>query len=98
MPGMHSQLRAGFAVKESEALAGPAPDGSFIAEGDSGFRLPHILYPPTMADFLSADYPITNLAHWGDELGKMKRTEKGLVRPLPKDKECQVSLVFGRRK
>jgi hypothetical protein len=42
-----------------------------IAEGDSWFRLPSIIYPRTLIDFLRAKYPIINLADWGDELAEM---------------------------
>ena len=44
-----------------------------VAEGDSWFRLPHLIMPPTLVDLLQQTYgyPITNMAHWGDTLADM---------------------------
>jgi GDSL-like Lipase/Acylhydrolase family len=44
-----------------------------IAEGDSWFRLPDVIMPPTLIDVLqqSYGYPIVNMAHWGDTLAEM---------------------------
>ena len=44
-----------------------------IAEGDSWFRLPHLIMPPTLIDLLqeTQGYPIDNMAHWGDTLADM---------------------------
>jgi lysophospholipase L1-like esterase len=42
-----------------------------IAEGDSWFRLPAVIYPRTLIDFLQQKYSIINLAHWGDTLADM---------------------------
>jgi lysophospholipase L1-like esterase len=44
-----------------------------VAEGDSWFRLPHLIMPPTLIDVLQETdgYPIDNLAHWGDTLADM---------------------------
>jgi hypothetical protein len=41
-----------------------------IAEGDSWFKLPdlHPFVPRTLIDFLEAQLPTVNLAHWGDTL------------------------------
>ena len=52
------------------ALAAQAvpPNGTYVAEGDSWFRLPPLIFPPTMIDDLAQAYPIDNLAHWGDTI------------------------------
>jgi hypothetical protein len=44
-----------------------------VAEGDSWFRLPQVIMPPTLVDLLQETngYPIDNMAHWGDTLGDM---------------------------
>jgi hypothetical protein len=44
-----------------------------VAEGDSWFRLPHLIMPPTLVDVLQETYgyPIDNMAHWGDTLADM---------------------------
>jgi lysophospholipase L1-like esterase len=44
-----------------------------VAEGDSWFRLPHSIMPPTLIDVLQErhGYPIDNMAHWGDTLADM---------------------------
>ena len=44
-----------------------------VAEGDSWFRLPHLIMPPTLVDVLQETYgyPIDNMAHWGDTLSDM---------------------------
>jgi hypothetical protein len=44
-----------------------------VAEGDSWFRLPQVIMPPTLIDILQATYgyPIDNMAHWGDTLAEM---------------------------
>ena len=44
-----------------------------VAEGDSWFRLPQVIMPPTLVDLLqeTSGYPIDNMAHWGDTLGDM---------------------------
>jgi hypothetical protein len=44
-----------------------------VAEGDSWFRLPPLIMPPTLVDILQQDYgyPIDNMAHWGDTLAQM---------------------------
>jgi lysophospholipase L1-like esterase len=40
-----------------------------IAEGDSWFKLPDLIFvPPTLIDILQRKYSIINLAHWGDTL------------------------------
>lgn len=41
-----------------------------VAEGDSWFRLPRFIMPPTLIDLLQETYgySIDNLAHWGDTL------------------------------
>jgi hypothetical protein len=57
------------------AQGAPAPDGSIVAEGDSWFNLPELVLlpsiPPTLMDFIALDYPVNNIAHWGDELQQM---------------------------
>lgn len=50
------------------AASAPRPNGTYVAEGDSWFRLPIVR---TMADFLAETYPIDNLAHPGDTLESM---------------------------
>ena len=47
--------------------------GTVVAEGDSWFRLPHSIMPPTLIDVLQEryGYPIDNMAHWGDTLADM---------------------------
>jgi lysophospholipase L1-like esterase len=44
-----------------------------VAEGDSWFRLPHVIMPPTLIDVLQQTYgyPIDNMAHWGDTLAEI---------------------------
>lgn len=44
-----------------------------VAEGDSWFRLPPLVMPPTLIDVLqqAKGYPIDNMAHWGDTLTGM---------------------------
>ena len=44
-----------------------------VAEGDSWFRLPPLIMPPTLIDVLqqTKGYPIDNMAHWGDTLADM---------------------------
>jgi hypothetical protein len=44
-----------------------------VAEGDSWFRLPNVIMPPTLVDVLQQTdgYPIDNMAHWGDTLAEM---------------------------
>jgi lysophospholipase L1-like esterase len=44
-----------------------------VAEGDSWFRLPQVIMPPTLIDVLQETdgYPIDNMAHWGDTLADM---------------------------
>ena len=88
-------IESGFMLHQTEAFSGPQPDGSIVAEGDSWFRLPHILYPPTMADFLAQQYPLTNLAHWGDELSQMYNGGKGQYLPLLKSKTIRFLLFSG---
>src|SRR5215204_2336280 len=88
-------IESGFMLQQTEAFSGPQPDGSIVAEGDSWFRLPHILYPPTMADFLAQQYPLTNLAHWGDELNQMYNGGKGQYLPLLKSKTIRFLLFSG---
>jgi hypothetical protein len=50
----------------TRAAAGGDP--VIVAEGDSWFRLPTILWPKTIADALAERYPVHNIAKWGDEL------------------------------
>ncbi|HTG03324.1 MAG TPA: SGNH/GDSL hydrolase family protein [Bradyrhizobium sp.] len=47
-----------------------------VAEGDSWFRLPQVIMPPTLIDVLQQTdgYPIDNMAHWGDTLAEMIQT------------------------
>jgi hypothetical protein len=59
-------------------LKAAAPKGfqrktPIVAEGDSWFRLPHFIMPPTLIDVLQETdgYPIDNMAHWGDTLAHM---------------------------
>jgi hypothetical protein len=44
-----------------------------IAEGDSWFRLPPVIMPPTLVDVLQQryGYSVDNMAHWGDTLADM---------------------------
>ena len=44
-----------------------------VAEGDSWFRLPQVIMPPTLIDVLQETYgyAIDNMAHWGDTLADM---------------------------
>lgn len=88
-------VEAGFALAEAAPAAGPAPDGTFVAEGDSWFRLPHFVYPPTLADVLAETYPIENLAHWGDELDTMYNSGKGQYVPALKTGRLKFLLFSG---
>jgi hypothetical protein len=64
---------ASHAAKSSRAktAATAAALPSIVAEGDSWFNLPDIVYPDTIIDVLQADHAITNLAMFGDELEEM---------------------------
>ena len=44
-----------------------------VAEGDSWFRLPQVIMPPTLIDVLQETYgyAIDNMVHWGDTLADM---------------------------
>lgn len=88
-------VEAGLSVRAAVPLQGPPPDGSIVAEGDSWFRLPHFIYPPTLADFLAERYPINNLAHWGDEISLMYNSGKGQYVPYLKDKTVRFLLFSG---
>lgn len=88
-------VEAGYAVRSSQPTPGPAPDGTMVAEGDSWFRLPHVVCPPTLADVLAEDYPITNLAHWGDELSTMYNRGKGQYVPALKAGQIKTLLFSG---
>lgn len=62
--------------RQVRALAAPKGfnrKSPIIAEGDSWFRLPPLIRPPTLIDILqqSYGYSITNMAHWGDTLAEM---------------------------
>jgi lysophospholipase L1-like esterase len=67
------------AVGRDQKLSATAPPAGFkrkspvVAEGDSWFRLPNVIMPPTLIDLLnqSYGYPIDNMAHWGDTLADM---------------------------
>ena len=66
-------------IGRDQQIRAVAPPKSFqrktpiIAEGDSWFRLPHVIMPPTLIDLLQQTdgYPIDNMAHWGDTLADM---------------------------
>jgi hypothetical protein len=66
-------------IGRDERLAPTTPPKGFgrkvpvVAEGDSWFRLPPLIMPPTLIDVLEQNYayPISNLAHWGDTLTDM---------------------------
>jgi lysophospholipase L1-like esterase len=63
---------ASHAAKSNRAkAAGAAAQPSIVAEGDSWFNLPDIVYPDTIIDILQADHAIANLAMYGDELEEM---------------------------
>jgi hypothetical protein len=68
------------------------PDGSYVAEGDSWFRLP-IIYPPTMIDFAATAFPINNVAHWGDTLDDM--VTKAEYLKILKDRKTKVLMFSG---
>jgi hypothetical protein len=85
-------VEAGFALGSPSGLA---PDGTIVAEGDSWFRLPPILFPPTLADVLAESHPIENLAHWGDEIAKMYNDGKGQYVPHLKSKKVKLLLFSG---
>lgn len=64
--------------RDLKARAPAAPAGfqrksPIVAEGDSWFRLPTPIMPPTLIDLLqqSNGYAIDNMAHWGDTLADM---------------------------
>ena len=66
------------AISRDRQARAAAPTGfqrksPIIAEGDSWFRLPNVIMPPTLIDLLQQDdgYAITNMAHWGDTLAEM---------------------------
>lgn len=88
-------VEAGFGMLGAAPAAGPAPDGSIVAEGDSWFRLPPILYPPTLADVLAQSRPVNNLAHWGDELATMYNDGKGQYVPYLKAGTVRFLLFSG---
>jgi lysophospholipase L1-like esterase len=69
------------------------PDGSWVAEGDSWFRLPAFIYPETMLDFAAETRPITNLAHWGDTLNQM--ITLGQYLPFLRTRKTQFLLISG---
>ena len=66
------------AISRDRQARAAAPTGfqrksPIIAEGNSWFRLPNVIMPPTLIDLLQQDdgYAITNMAHWGDTLAEM---------------------------
>ena len=65
--GRDRQMRAAGPPKEYQRKT------PIIAEGDSWFRLPPLVMPPTLVDLLQQTYgyPINNMAHWGDTLAGM---------------------------
>lgn len=52
-----------------------------LAEGDSWFNLPDVVYPPTAVDILDQTYNVKSIAKWGDELGQMV-SDKQYLQPL----------------
>jgi hypothetical protein len=60
-------------VRAAAAPAGYQRKSPIIAEGDSWFRLPNVIMPPTLVDLLQQTYgySINNMAHWGDTLAEM---------------------------
>ena len=48
-----------------------AAQPTIVAEGDSWFNLPDIIYPDTIVDILQINYSIANIAMYGDELEHM---------------------------
>jgi hypothetical protein len=65
--GRDPQVRA---VAAPKAFQRKSP---IVAEGDSWFRLPPLVMPPTLIDLLQQvdGYRIDNMAHWGDTLADM---------------------------
>lgn len=63
----------GRQMRAAAAPAGYQRKSPIIAEGDSWFRLPPVIMPPTLIDILQQDYgySIDNMAHWGDTLAEM---------------------------
>jgi hypothetical protein len=45
-----------------------------LAEGDSWFKLPAVVMPRTLVDFLQESHPIINIGKWGDTLANMIAT------------------------
>lgn len=88
-------VEAGFSVRAAMSLTLPPANGNIVAEGDSWFRLPPFIYPPTLADFLAERYPINNLAHWGDEISMMYNGGKGQYVPYLKEKTVRFLLFSG---
>jgi lysophospholipase L1-like esterase len=64
---------ASLAAKSNRAktAATAAVQPAIVAEGDSWFNLPDIVYPETIIDVLRVDHVIANLAMYGDELEEM---------------------------
>jgi lysophospholipase L1-like esterase len=66
-------------IGRDQKIRAAAPPKAFhrktpiVAEGDSWFRLPTLIMPPTLIDVLqqTKGYPIDNMAHWGDTLADM---------------------------
>jgi hypothetical protein len=61
--------RAAKSKRAKAATAAAQP--TIVAEGDSWFNLPDIVYPETIIDILQVDRVIANLAMYGDELEEM---------------------------
>jgi hypothetical protein len=57
--------------RRKKATAKHKRKSPLIAEGDSWFRLPQLIYPPTLIDILQNKYSINNLAQWGDTLAEI---------------------------
>ena len=88
-------IEASAAMERQVSRRAAAVAASIIAEGDSWFRLPRFLYPKTMADVLADQFPILNLAHWGDELSSMYNDGRGQLIPFLEAGGIRVVMISG---
>jgi hypothetical protein len=70
-PALAAEASHAAKSKRAKAAAGKTAQPAIVAEGDSWFNLPDIVYPETIIDVLQVDRVIANLAMYGDELEEM---------------------------
>lgn len=71
------------AGRKKAAAKKKATSQEIVAEGDSWFRLPPLIYPRTCIDFLQdMGYSINNVAHWGDTLADMLKPPTDFWPPI----------------